>query len=206
MSYRDLILNSSQNAGCIRLSPASHCCQTRQVVYTNSAADVCVKPALVRAARISGGVGLREAEAPRFERFGWLDILDGGSESGDGFKNLAKSVEIHAITFCNFFDVGAAHREKLYSVGVGRLKCDFNVGDFASIAANFERQSVVAAEEVFSASHYCKFSAAQLLVNCVGYLHFHLQPLIPRRGAIVDCVIESLRALLVLSTTVRRLV
>lgn len=67
--------NNSQKAGCMRRSPASHCCQVRQVVCTVAPAAVCDRPAASRAARISSGVGLRAAEAAR-ERFGWLPMSD----------------------------------------------------------------------------------------------------------------------------------
>lgn len=68
--------NNSQKAGCMRRSPASHCCQVRQVVCTVAPAAVCDRPAASRAARISSGVGLRAAEAAR-ERFGWPTISGG---------------------------------------------------------------------------------------------------------------------------------
>lgn len=49
--------HNSQKAGCIFLSPASHCCHTRHVVCTMAAAWVWVSPASCRAARICAGVG-----------------------------------------------------------------------------------------------------------------------------------------------------
>ena len=67
--------NNSQNAGCIRRSPASHCCHTRQVVCTSAPASVCESPADSRAARISGGAGFEEG--PFGPRFGWLPISEG---------------------------------------------------------------------------------------------------------------------------------
>lgn len=69
--------NNSQNAGCMRRSPASHCCQVRQVVCNKSAAAVCESPASSRAARTSSGVGLR-AGLPARLRLGWLLIDLGG--------------------------------------------------------------------------------------------------------------------------------
>jgi len=65
--------NNSQNAGCMRRSPASHCCQVRQVVCKSSAAAVCESPDASRAARTSSGVGFR-AGLPARLRFGWLVI------------------------------------------------------------------------------------------------------------------------------------
>ena len=62
--------NSSQNAGCMRRSPASHCCQVRSATCTNVAASVCDSPAAPRAALTSSGVWL--AEGPFGPRFGWL--------------------------------------------------------------------------------------------------------------------------------------
>jgi len=50
--------NSSQNAGCMRRSPASHCCHVRQVVCTSAPAAVCDSRAASRAARICSGCGL----------------------------------------------------------------------------------------------------------------------------------------------------
>lgn len=67
--------NNSQNAGCMRRSPASHCCHTRQVVCTTRPAAVCESPAASRAARISAGAGFEEG--PFGPRFGWLPISDG---------------------------------------------------------------------------------------------------------------------------------
>ena len=66
--------NNSQNAGCMRRSPASHCCHTRQVVCTNRPAAVCESPAASRAARISAGVGFEEG--PFGPRFGWFPISE----------------------------------------------------------------------------------------------------------------------------------
>lgn len=66
-----LMRNNSQNAGCMRRSPASHCCQVRQVVCNRSAAAVCESPAASLAARTSSGVGFR-AGLPARLRFGWL--------------------------------------------------------------------------------------------------------------------------------------
>lgn len=66
--------NNSQNAGCMRRSPASHCCQVRQVVCRSSAAVVCESPAASRAARTSSGVGFR-AGLPARLRLGWLGIF-----------------------------------------------------------------------------------------------------------------------------------
>lgn len=72
-----LMRNSSQNAGCMRRSPASHCCQVRQVVCNRSAAAVCESPAASRAARTSSVVGFR-AGLPARLRLGWLLIDLGG--------------------------------------------------------------------------------------------------------------------------------
>lgn len=58
MSVADFMRNSSQNAGCIFRSPASHCCHVRHFVCTRSAASVCESFADLRAARISWGDGL----------------------------------------------------------------------------------------------------------------------------------------------------
>ena len=69
--------NNSQNAGCMRRSPASHCCQVRQVVCSRSAAAVCESPAASRAVRTSSGVGFR-AGLPARLRLGWL-LIDLGS-------------------------------------------------------------------------------------------------------------------------------
>lgn len=72
-----LMRNNSQNAGCMRRSPASHCCQVRQVVCKRSAAAVCESPAASRAARTSSGVGFR-AGLPARLRLGWL-LIDLGA-------------------------------------------------------------------------------------------------------------------------------
>lgn len=69
-----LIRASSHIAGCMRRSPASHCCQTRQVVWTRDAATVCVRPWPSRHARISSGRGLRDGCGVLRERFGWALI------------------------------------------------------------------------------------------------------------------------------------
>lgn len=68
----DFILNSSHIAGCMRRSPASHCCHVLQGECTRAPAAVWVIPAASRAARISAGAGL--AEGPFGPRFGWLAI------------------------------------------------------------------------------------------------------------------------------------
>ena len=67
-----LMRNSSQKAGCMRLSPASHCCQVRQVVCNSAAAAVWDSPNHSRNARTSAGCGF--AEGPRGPRFGWFGI------------------------------------------------------------------------------------------------------------------------------------
>ena len=69
--------NNSQKAGCMRLSPASHCCHVRHVVCKSSAAAVCESPATSRAARTSSGVGFRAGLQARL-RLGWLLIEFGG--------------------------------------------------------------------------------------------------------------------------------
>lgn len=68
-----LMLKSSHSPGCIRRSPASHCCQFRSEACTSAPACVCVIPAASRAARISAGGGLRAGLARL--RFGWLVTL-----------------------------------------------------------------------------------------------------------------------------------
>lgn len=72
MSVADLMRNSSQKAGCMRRSPASHCCHVRTVVCTSAPAAVCDRLAASRAERISAGSGL--AEGPFGPRFGWFAI------------------------------------------------------------------------------------------------------------------------------------
>ena len=62
--------NNSKNAGCMRRSPASHCCQTRHVECRSLAAAVWVRPAASRAARMAAGVGFDAG--PFGPRFGWL--------------------------------------------------------------------------------------------------------------------------------------
>jgi len=52
-----LIRKSSQKAGCIFLSPASHCCHARHAECTINAACDWDIPSSMRAARISVGVG-----------------------------------------------------------------------------------------------------------------------------------------------------
>lgn len=77
--------NSSQNAGCMRRSPASHCCQVRQVVCTSTPAAVCDSPAASRAARTSAGSGFC-ARLPAWLRFGWLGnfpLIAAGGKSGN---------------------------------------------------------------------------------------------------------------------------
>lgn len=83
-------MKSSQNAGCIRRSPYSHCCHVRVVVNSNSADAACESPAASRAARTSAGVGFAAGLDRR--RLGWLGILgfkfvfaDGEAEQLDGF-------------------------------------------------------------------------------------------------------------------------
>ena len=121
-----LRLNNSQKAGCIRRSPASHCCQVRQVVCTSSAATVCDKPAASLAARTSAGVGLRDGEPPR-ERFGWLLIdfdffgLDGDAEQllgfgvGQGIKFGLNAITVKAVAVAAGNCIDAAND----GVGVG---------------------------------------------------------------------------------------
>lgn len=66
--------NSSKKAGCMRRSPASHCCQTRHVECTSAAAAVCVSPAASRAARMRSGSGVAAGEPMRL-RFGWATTV-----------------------------------------------------------------------------------------------------------------------------------
>jgi hypothetical protein len=72
-----LSLKSSHSPACIRLSPASHCCQARREPCTKVAACVCVNPAASRLAMISAGEGF--AEGPFGPRLGWFvtSINDG---------------------------------------------------------------------------------------------------------------------------------
>ena len=69
---RSLNLKSSQNAGCMRRSPASHCCHVRNDACTNSPASVCVSPAFNLASVISFGAGL--ADGLLRPLLGWLGM------------------------------------------------------------------------------------------------------------------------------------
>lgn len=75
------ILNSSHIAGCMRRSPASHCCQLRHVECTSAPAAVWVSAAPSRAAFISDGSGL---EGFFWPLFGWLLILDSACSAVNG--------------------------------------------------------------------------------------------------------------------------
>ena len=90
----DLMRNSSQKAGCMRRSPASHCCQVRHGECTSAPAAVCVKPAASRAARISAGSGLEEG--PCGPRFGWL-LIDFGSYDFRRLLNLSFHVGLALV-------------------------------------------------------------------------------------------------------------
>ena len=65
--------NSSQNAGCMRLLPASHSCQPRNEQYMTVPASVWLKFKLSLSALICSGLGLAAKLAPPL--FGWLEIL-----------------------------------------------------------------------------------------------------------------------------------
>lgn len=160
-----LSLNNSQKAGCMRRSPASHCCQVRQVVCTSAPAAVCERPAASRAARISSGVGLRAAEAAR-ERFGWLLIdLDFFGLDGDAVQLLG-------------FGVGQGIKLGLDSVAV----------EAVAVAAG---HCIDAADDCVGVGSAC-VGAAQIVSDVVsgcGGGHFRLQPLSPE--ARLSCIDNS---------------
>jgi hypothetical protein len=97
-------LNNSKNAGCILRSPASHCCHTRQVVYSNSAAAVWVSPATSRAALIAVGAGLLAALPARL-RLGWLGIR-----------------QFNQFLFCGGFEV--LRNSIVVKIFIGEIVCD----------------------------------------------------------------------------------
>lgn len=108
MSYaRALSLNNSQIAGCMCLSPASHCCHARSDEYTRRAASVCERSARSRNDRISSGVGF-EAGLLR-PRFGWLAIL----------TKLISGLEECIPNLIKFFG-GAARNIEVFAVFVQR--------------------------------------------------------------------------------------
>lgn len=147
-----LMRNSSQNAGCMRRSPASHCCQVRQVVCTSAPAAVCDRPAASRAARTSSGVGLRAAEAAR-ERLGWLGIVFG--ESAD--KDAAEGFVGENLVIADIAAIGANAR-------VDGAESELRGGDEGAVV----RESHVVELGVGVGDGF-----GDLLV------HFLLQPLIP---------------------------
>lgn len=103
--------NNSQNAGCMRRSPASHCCHVRHVVCTRSAAAVCESPAASRAARTSSWDGFR-AGLPARLRLGWLPT-----------KRDLPALQVEQSVFFDRRDVGVVG-----NFDVGNVKC----GDMGS--------------------------------------------------------------------------
>lgn len=170
---RLLMLNSSQKAGCMRRSPASHCCQVRQVVCTNSAAAVCDKPDAALVARTSAGVGLRDGEPSR-ARFGWLLIdFDFFRLDGDAVQLLG-------------FSISQGVKLSLNPVAVEAI----------AVAAS----DVIDTTNNGVSIRCADGCAAQLMSNEVGGggSHVILQPLFPRRGCGVS-TLQIIRAMNVMS-------
>ena len=96
-----LILNNSQNAGCILRSPYSHCAQERNEVCKSAAHCACVRPAAARTETISSGCGLRSALPTRL-RLGWLlieNLLD-QLKSQPGYRRSLKQKGCRGIALC----------------------------------------------------------------------------------------------------------
>ena len=177
--------NSSQNAGCMRRSPASHCCQVRSATCTNVAASVCDSPAAPRAALTSSGVWL--AEGPFGPLFGWLGIsepvilfqfpyciVDAQTRLGGNalrFKFLANPAEPPAIPrLTAVCDLGRVHNPHCFSRG-GNPFC--------------------------MAGGINPASGAEVVSECGEFVHFLLQPLLPRGAVGKQCASHELNYTLI---------
>lgn len=159
---------SSQNAGCIRRSPASHCCQVRQVVCSRAAAADWDKPAASRAARTSAGAGFDSG--PFGPRFGWLDMRAAHVDDVVAVVVLVDNLEVSAAALAEVTAAGAAtHAAK----GV------------ANTASGGLANHVVAPETPFGDFDWAKigFGVVEFVSEGDGLGHFLLQPLLPR-GAV----------------------
>lgn len=122
--------NSSQNAGCMRRSPASHCCQVRTVVCTIAPAAVCDKPATSRASRIAAGAGgggssgprawlameLRANEVVRFFDGGRVGVRDAQrGQCSPIFECVQDALQVHGrgIGFDGFNEFECSHANHL---------------------------------------------------------------------------------------------
>lgn len=157
--------NSSQKAGCIRRSPASHCCQVRQVVCTSAPAAVCESPAASRAALTSSGAGLDEG--PFGPLFGWLGIFDDseifGAESG---------VLLSCIV------------DGKIPISAGESALDFrHVGTCTG---------ELGSKRVYSGGGLLFRLDAAAIVDFEGLGHFLLQPLLPRGAVGKQCASHEL--------------
>lgn len=156
-----LMRNNSQNAGCMRRSPASHCCQVRQVVCSRSAAAVCESPAASRAARTSSGVGFR-AGLPARLRFGWLPT-----------KRDLPALKIEQSVFFDGRDVRV-----IGNLDVGDVKVDDVCGDpvfalGADLSGQFFNEGSSLLTRCFVVEGFdCDFKV-------FDGVHFWLQPLSP---------------------------
>ena len=173
--------NSSQNAGCIRRSPASHCCQVRQVVCTSTPAAVCDKPAASRAARTSAGAGFDSG--PFGPRFGWLGIPEEANEFAIGFRE-AIACTLHSTDsgsdgcFRGFDQpgqlVGGPDREA--------------VGGSVGFAIDYSYRDSVGRSGVFISNDY---GLGVFDADCDGG-HDLLQPLLPRGAVGKQCASHEL--------------
>jgi len=160
--------NSSQNAGCMRRSPASHCCQVRQVVCTRTPAAVWDSPAASRAARTSAGAGLDSG--PFGPLFGWLGILtDGASVADLNPETMLVEHALEAVHLVAFAD----------HVGV----LDWN-NEFTGERA-FNESAVAFGKTV-------ELEGNGLFCGGFGHGHFGLQPLLPRGAVEKQCASHEL--------------
>ena len=171
-----LMRNSSQNAGCIRRSPASHCCHVRQVVCTNAPAAVWDSPAASRAARTSAGGGLDDG--PCGPRLGWL----GMSEVSTSYPFVGR--EDGALILADWLAV-REYRDGSLAIQFGADVCAAS-NDSSAYGLGGTRT----AEE-----------ATVVFCRPCDIAHFYLQPLIPRRGCRLSTV-PIIRALRVRSRTI----
>lgn len=169
--------NNSQKAGCMRRSPASHCCQVRQVVCTSTPAAVCDRPAASRAARTSAGAGFDSG--PFGPRFGWLDMRAAHVDDVVAVIVLVDDLEISAAALAKVTAAGAAANA---TKGI------------ADAASGGLANHVVALETAF-----CDFDRANIGFSVVEFVgegdglgHFLLQPLLPRGAVEKQCASHEL--------------
>lgn len=169
--------NSSQNAGCMRRSPASHCCQVRQVVCTSTPAAVWDSPAASRAARTSAGAGLDSG--PFGPRFGWLDMRATHVDDVVAVVVLVDDLEISAAALTKSAATSAAaHAAKsIANAASGGLAN--HVIALVTAFGDFDRADI-------------GFGVVEFVGEGDGLGHFLLQPLLPRGAVGKQCASHEL--------------